>query len=75
LCVLTRCSVLPLADFGTIDFTDATATSSGSTGPIGAHPYQNIVTAKQKKEVTVTWAEPSPPSPDGSSFSDTWAHS
>jgi hypothetical protein len=75
LCLLTQCSVLPLADFGTVDFTDASATSGGTAGPISTYPFQSIVMAKQKKKVTVTRAEPSPLSPDGTSFSDTWAHS
>jgi len=72
LCILTQCSVLPLAKFGTVDFTGASATSSGTTGSISAFPDERIVMAKKNKVVK---ANPSPLSPDGTSFSDTWAHS
>jgi hypothetical protein len=71
LCLLTQCSVLPLANFGTVAFTDASATSGGSAGSISAFPYERIVMAKKDKVVK---AKPSPLSPDGTSFSDTWSH-
>ncbi len=72
LCVLTYCSVLPLAKFGRVDFTGASATSGGTTGSISAYPYDRIVMARKSKVVK---ASPSPLSPDGASFSDTWSHS
>jgi hypothetical protein len=72
LCVLTECFVLPLAKFGTVDFTGASATSGGLTGSISAFPYDRIVMDKKNKVIK---ANPSPLSPGGASFSDTWAHS
>ncbi len=72
LCILTYCSVLPLAKFGTVDFTGASATSGGTTGSISAFTDERIVMDKRNKVVK---ASPSPLSPDGSSFSDTWSHS
>jgi len=76
LCALTQCFVLPLANFGTVDFTGASATAGGSPGSISAYPNQRIVMAKKKKKkVTRTKADPSSLSPDGASFSDTWSHS
>jgi hypothetical protein len=72
LCILTKCLVLPLADFGTVDFTDASATSGGSPGSISTYPDERIVMAKKAKIIR---ANPSSLSSGGTSFSDTWAHS
>jgi hypothetical protein len=75
LCVVIQCFVSPLANFGTVDFTGASASSSASTGSISAYPYESIVMAKLKKKVTLIKADPSSLSPDGTSFSVRWAHS
>jgi hypothetical protein len=72
LCLLTQCIVLPLAKFGTVDFTGASATSGGSAGSISAYSNERIVMAKKNNVIK---ADPSPLSPDGTSFSDSWSHS
>ena len=72
LCALTQCFVLPLAKFGTIGFTGASATSGGTAGSISAYANERIVMAKKNKVVK---ANPSALAPDGTGFSDKWAHS
>lgn len=64
-------STLPLADFGIIPFTSASATLNNITGSIGNGAWQH-------DEITMTnnsgapKATPSALSPDGSSFNVTW---
>jgi hypothetical protein len=65
--------VLPLADFGTVNFSAASATINGHTGKINDSTWQNdaitMVTSRG-----VIKAQPSGLSTDGSSFSVTWFH-
>jgi hypothetical protein len=72
LCFLSQCTVLPLAKFGTVDFTGASATSGASSGSISAFTNERIVMEKKNKVVK---ANPSALSADGTSFSDSWSHS
>jgi hypothetical protein len=62
--------VLPLANFGTVTFTGASATLSGTTGTISSWPNDPITMVDGKATAT-----PSPLSPDGSSFSVTYSTS
>jgi Peptidase A4 family len=62
--------VLPLANFGTVTFTGASATLSGTTGTISSWPYDPITMVDGKATAT-----PSPLSPDGSSFTVTYGSS
>jgi peptidase A4-like protein len=64
--------VLPLANFGTVTFTGASATGGGHTGPISDFsddPLTMVTSSGQTKAV------PSGLSSRGSSFSVTWFHS
>jgi hypothetical protein len=66
--------VLPLADFGTVTFTGASATGNGVTGPINApgftvDPITMATTSGQTK------AAPSSLTHNGDGFSVTWSHS
>jgi len=64
--------VLPLANFGTIDFSDCYATMNGHTGTISDPAWQlDAITMVASDGVTVK-AQPSDLSADGSSFSVTW---
>ncbi len=74
-CGVGGCHVLPLANFGTVNFSNASATnSSGHTGPIND-------TAWSRDQITmvtsggVTKAKPSSLGTGGASFSVTWKHS
>ncbi len=65
--------VLPLADFGTVDFTACTATISGTTGAIQASSWAAAeITMSGKSYVK---AAPSGLSGSGEDFSVTWNHS
>jgi len=64
--------VLPLADFGTVTFTGASATGGGTTGSISRFAYDPITMATSSGQ---TKAAPSDLSAGGSSFSVTWSHS
>jgi len=66
------CSVLPLANFATVNFTGSYTTSNGTTGSIGAFTNDQVVMVTNGGTVK---AQPSPLSPDGTAFSDTWQHS
>jgi len=66
--------VLPLADFGTMGFTNALATVNNHSGTISDPAWQNdpvtmLVSANGPAKATV-----SPLSTDGSSFTATWQH-
>jgi hypothetical protein len=71
--------VLPLADFGTVDYgydyttvvDTCDATVSGTTGPIGKFGSQ-VVQIKMVSSSGVDKAVPSDLSPDGTSFFDQW---
>lgn len=67
--------VLPLADFGTMSFSDCTATINGVTGPIGDTHWQNDAITMQTSGGTVK-ATPSALDDTGgvSSFDVTWSH-
>jgi hypothetical protein len=68
---LVRCTPLPLADFGTVPFADASASTSAHTGPIGDPAWTS-----QRVTLTTAPREPravtSPLSADGKSFSVRW---
>jgi hypothetical protein len=64
--------VLPLANFGTVTFTGASATGSGRSGSIGAFTYDPITMATNTGQ---TKAAPTGLTAGGSSFSVTWSHS
>ena len=65
--------VLPLADFGTVLFSQNGATVGGTTGAIGAFGtnVQDITMVGQRAPHTIK-AQPSPLSTDGTGFSVTW---
>jgi hypothetical protein len=63
--------VLPLADFGTMTFTNAGATLEGQTGSISNWPNDPITMQTANGTAKAT---PSALSSDGTSFSDTWNH-
>lgn len=67
-----RCTVLPLTDFGTVNFSGAAATSNGAVGTISAFTNDTIVMSTTRGTVK---ASPSPLSNGGASFADTWHHS
>jgi hypothetical protein len=68
-----RCTVLPLANFGVVNFTGSFTTGNGHTGSINDGAWSN-------DEITmvtsggVVKAQPSALSGDGQSFSVTWKH-
>ena len=66
-------SVLPLADFGTVDFFGCAATVNGVTGPIGDTAWQNDALTMETS-TGVAKAVPSALSPDGLDFSVAWKH-
>jgi len=65
--------ILPLADFGTITFSDCSATLNGHTGSIsdGAWQYDAITMAYHDGTIK---AEPSNLTRDGAGFSVSWSH-
>jgi hypothetical protein len=66
------CSVLPLANFGTVNYSGSYATSTGASGPISSFTNDKIVMETNGGTVK---AAPSSLSSDGTGFSDTWDHS
>jgi hypothetical protein len=64
--------VLPLANFGTVNFSNASATGGGRKGPISAFAYDPITMVTSSGQ---TKAVPSGLGSGGSSFSVTWFHS
>jgi peptidase A4-like protein len=64
--------VLPLANFGTVDFGNASATGGGKTGSISAFTYDQLTMVTSAGQ---TKALPSGLGNHGSSFSVTWYHS
>ena len=63
--------ILPLADFGTINFSNCGATLNGVTGSISTWPHDAITMSTASGTVK---AQPSGLSASGSSFSVTWHH-
>jgi hypothetical protein len=64
--------VLPLANFGTVNFSNASATGGGKTGSISAFTYDPMTMVTSTGQ---TKAAPSGLGKNGSSFSVTWYHS
>jgi hypothetical protein len=64
--------VLPLANFGTVDFGNASATGGGKTGSISAFTYDPMTMVTSGGQ---TKAAPSGLGGHGDSFSVTWYHS
>jgi len=63
--------VLPLANFGTVQFSNCYATVSGYTGPISSWTNDAIT---MQTSGGVIKAAPSTLSPDGAGFSVIWSH-
>lgn len=70
---LIICEVLPLSNFGTVQFQDAEATGNGSFGPITSFA-DNYAITMETSSGTVK-AQPSALSGGGEDFSVTWHHS
>ncbi|MBV8220963.1 MAG: hypothetical protein JO325_21070 [Solirubrobacterales bacterium] len=77
-----NCTPLPLSDFGTVDFSNATATANGHTGPISDSDWSaQAVALGSNGSYDVGYgssqnsagATPSSLSSDGSSFSVAWS--
>ena len=75
------CTPLPLSDFGTVDFTNATATANGHTGPISDSNWSSqAIALGSDGSYDISYggggntagATPSTLSSDGSSFSVSW---
>ena len=66
-------SVLPLADFGVVDFFGCEATVNGVTGPIGDTAWQNDPLTMETS-TAVAKALPSTLTSGGSAFSVAWEH-
>ena len=71
-CIIVFCRVLPLANFGTVNFTGSYTTSGGVQRSISGYANDSITMTNM---VGTVRAVPSGLSPDGTSFSDTWKHS
>jgi hypothetical protein len=65
--------VLPLANFGTVNITKASATINGHIGTITDSAWKNDDIIMETNNGTPK-ATPNNLSTDGSSFSDTWGH-
>ncbi len=70
-CLLFTCRTLPLAGFGTMTFSGASAQSQGAAGPITAFHNDSITMATRSGAVK---AQPSGLSGGGSAFSVAWKH-
>jgi hypothetical protein len=66
------CTVLPLANFGTMNFTGAATTLNGTTGKISSFTNNEIVMVTNGGAVK---AQPTALNATGDGFSDTWKHS
>jgi Peptidase A4 family len=71
-CFIT-CSVLPLANFGTVNFQGSYTTGNGHTGSISDTGWTDDSITMVTSSGTIK-ASPSALSPDGTTFSDTWHH-
>lgn len=65
-------TVLPLANFGTVDFSECTATIEGTTGAINSPSWQNDAITMVASSIVK--ATPSSLSPGGQAFTVTWEH-
>jgi hypothetical protein len=68
-----RGGILPLADFGTVNFSGSYTTGNGHTGSIGDASWQNDPMTMVTQSGTVK-ATPSKLQSGGSAFSVTWSH-
>jgi hypothetical protein len=64
--------ILPLADFGTITFTDCSATIGKTSGTISALPTYDSMTMVEEDRKLTPEATPSSLSDSGADFSVTW---
>ncbi len=72
-CIALFCRQLPLADFGTVNFSNASVTdTAGKSGTISGFNDADIQMASQSGTVKAT---PSALTAGGSAFSVTWSHS
>jgi len=62
------CQLTPLADFGTLDFSAASATGNGVSGPISSFDYAPLEMVGNSGALAV----PGPLDPSGEQFTDTW---
>jgi len=67
-------SVLPLANFGTANFSACNATLNGVAGPIGQWAYDPITMVGGSSRRSYTKATPSALTGGGTAFSVTWSH-
>jgi hypothetical protein len=75
ICIRT-CSVLPLANFGTVNFSGSSATSTGVSRPITSFTNDKIIMETNRGTVKAAPSSLSPSlSPPGDAFADTWQHS
>jgi hypothetical protein len=72
-CMVFRCKVLPLANFGTVNFSGSYTTGSGHTGSISDPAWSNDRITMVTNGGTIK-ALPSALSPDGTAFSVAWKH-
>lgn len=68
LCSVFSCSLASLADFGTVTFTDAEATSATANAPISAYTNTDL----EMVNGTTALAVPGPLTLSGTGFTDTW---
>jgi Peptidase A4 family len=73
-CSRFRCSVLPLANFGTVNFSGSYTTGNGHTGTISDGTWSNDQITMVTSTGTTIKAQPSALSPDGTAFSVKWNH-
>ena len=73
-CSRFRCSVLPLANFGTVNFSGSYTTGNGHTGTISDSAWSNDQITMVTSTGTTIKAQPSALSPDGTAFSVKWNH-
>ena len=73
-CSRFRCSVLPLANFGTVNFSGSYTTGNGHTGTISDGAWSNDQIAMVTNTGTTVKAQPTGLSPDGTAFSVKWNH-
>ncbi len=73
MCSIFSCTVLPLANFGRVNFSGSYNTSNGHTGSISDAAWSNDQIVMVTNSGTVK-AQPSALSPDGTAFSVTWQH-
>ena len=72
-CTPKKCSVLPLADFGTVNFSGSYTTGNGQMGTISTTAWSNDEITMITPPSTIK-AQPTSLSPDGGSFSVAWKH-